>query len=226
MGLKRAMLIMITAAGLFLSGCFTVNGSWPSLSQNLDALDPRGTLAVVAGQRTRHGARLAELLTERLTGKPGAAALTILAQDEIARRLAVYPSNLGGDALLAEENLDGPDFSAAHLAACAALGKKLNVDYLLVVWFPAVEFFRTETASPPGRAGIVGDHFVLTVCGRLIKRPENKVVGYVRFDYNRMDAPTFKPRYMSDFLDMTLKESADLIVAPLRKSWRVEQAKE
>ncbi|MBN2352802.1 MAG: hypothetical protein JXD23_09565 [Spirochaetales bacterium] len=224
MKVRGILLILAAAAALSAVSCIT-EGAWPELRQDLHATALNGTLAVVAGQRTRHCARLAELITSALAKSPASGGLTLLSQDEVARRMGVYPSNVDDDALLSEQNLDGSDFSAAHLAACAGMQKKLKADYLLLVWFQAFEFFRTETDPMPGKGGTTNDHFVFVVCGRLIKYPENAVVGYFRFDYNRMINPFFVNLSMTDFLEKTLEETAGYVSAPIMKSNEPEPGK-
>ncbi|HEQ72129.1 MAG TPA: hypothetical protein ENN69_06540, partial [Spirochaetia bacterium] len=142
-----------------------------------------GSIAVIAGQRTRYLADLTEFLSARFEHHR---LFSPLSRRRIASLLPVYPANIIREDL-SSPAADTPDsFSVDNLARCARLQARLKTDYLLVVWCRNFQSYSREHRSfTDGSGGYSEEWLRFHLQARLIKYPENRVVGYARLIYDK-----------------------------------------
>jgi hypothetical protein len=187
-----------------------------TVKDKVDGAQPRGRVAVVCGQRTRHCA----LLAERITRKLSAAAVSVLSQEEITARLEVYPSNLSADSWFTEKEAADLTLSEAHGEISSRLGEKLGVDYVLLVWFQDYFQYQISHTRYDGKtfSSYHSTHYFIAIRGRILGLAGTKVTGAV--DYS-IDTPfSMLTARHTEFLDRVIDKAAGSIVKRILKAWQ------
>ncbi len=187
-----------------------------TVKDKVDGAQPRGRVAVVCGQRTRHCA----LLAERITRKLSAAAVSVLSQEEIAARLETYPSNLSADSWFTEKEAGDLTLSKAHRAITSRLREKLGVDYVLLVWFQDYFQYQISHARYDGKtfSNYSTTHYFIAIRGRILGLAGTKVTGAV--DYS-IDTPlSILTTRHTEFLEREIDKAAGSIVKRILKAWQ------
>jgi hypothetical protein len=210
----RVVVIFILLAGH--AACITP--LFRRIAADVEPMPPGVTVAVVCGQRTAHCASLAGLVTQKLkaSGK-----VDVLSQDDVAARLEVYPSNLSSHAFLDEKEASAKSLLPAHLSTCARLHSRLGVDYIFLVWFHAYESYTVTTVMYQNKAPIYNSKtiYYFDVRSRLIRYPDEKVVGAVNYCFEKTYLPPLlATQKETGFLTMVNNEAAAVLVEKLLPS--------
>lgn len=199
--------VFFAAMLLSLSGCFSSYPNQPfSLMDEASPVKPT-SIAVIAGSPSQGTMQLAEFITQGLSEK---SSFKVLSQKAIKKRVRGYPMEImtkDKKVLNKEEDdLKQVWFPPSSMATFEKLQKKLNVDYLYVVWIPWMN------AVTNGRAQTT---YQAWPSGNMIEFPSGRVVATTKIFRSETDSPLALFRSNNYYIVKILQDSANDIVDEL-----------
>ena len=149
---------------------FSCMGSLISINQDEfvlldDYFEENSNIAVVHGDGNRILRRLLDYTIEELMQIEE---LNVIPKNILKKKMRDFPYNLMQDDFSSTKELNSSHFSKKNMRIYLNVQRKLNTDYILVVWIPQLTIYTYDFFKKVR----------LTVCSRLIKYPENIVSGY------------------------------------------------
>jgi hypothetical protein len=192
--MKCRFILFITVI-FFASGC-SYNIYKPVVNEKISS---NSTLAVMTGANNPIDIALAEKTTKNMENNTS---FRVMNQADITKRIPQYPGNIIDFEIGKTDNFLKPWLSDQTAASVKQASDILKVNYVLLLWTEnSVETAITTTS----RYGSSTSYNVSTaVYARLIKFPENKVVGYSYFSWSN-------PGNGNKAIDEMLDQVADVI---------------
>ena len=196
---NRYRIFEIMVLGIFLSivtGCATHH---PLILVDDNYQIQNAKIAVISGDKTEATEQFAKLLAQKLEER---SSLSVVGQKEVAAQLTQYPVFIS----FINKKDEKPEWYAPkEQAQIDSIQRKLNVQYLFVVWISDVQ--RVILYGQGGGSTI----YNLTAYGNMIEYPKGKAISYSVMDKD--ESPSFwkftlfkNPSY---FVDKMLNSAAD-----------------
>ncbi len=158
-------------------------------------------IAVLSGGRSEVDVKLAANLTQELKKK---STFRVMSQEEIARRISGYPSELVRIAKIPKAEEDNYAwFSQGNKGRVDAAHAQLNTDYIFVIW--AGDLTRWVTS---GQGGTRVD-YVVSVYGRFLEYPKGRIDAYSAFGRSRGQSCCLFGKSEGEDVDALLKDAAE-----------------
>ncbi|MEN8134900.1 MAG: hypothetical protein ABFS18_05120 [Thermodesulfobacteriota bacterium] len=132
-------------------------------------------LAVICGETDDIGKNFVAALTEEMRART---TFTVLSQKDIAKKIKKYPFNIK----MVEKAKDPKKpiwIDPAEIKKIKALQKKLEVDYVFVVWGNNLGHYFSRQGSS------TTDYYYMSVYGNMFEYPKGNVVTFTDFSYNK-----------------------------------------
>ncbi len=184
---------------LLLNGCGGVHRPFELVDKNTK-IRP-GSLAVLSGGASEVDVKLAINLTQELKKR---STFRVMSQEEIARRVSGYPSDLVRNSKVPKEEEDNYAwFSQGNKARVDAVQAQLKTDYVFVIWAGNLSKWVTS-----GQGGTRVD-YVVSVYGRFFEYSKGKTVAYSAFGRSRGQSCCLFGKSEGEDIDALLKDSAE-----------------
>jgi hypothetical protein len=184
---------------LLLNGCGGVHRPFELLDKNTK-IRP-GSLAVLSGSGSEVDVKLAANLTQELKKR---STFRVMSQEEIARRVSGYPSELVRTSKVPKAEEDNYAwFSQGNKGRVDSAHAQLNTDYIFVIW--SGDLTRWVTS---GQGGTRVD-YVVSVYGRFFQYPKGKIDAYSAFGRSKGQSCCLFGKSEGEDVDALLKDSAE-----------------
>ncbi len=194
-----SILLTVFSVLMLLNGCGGVHRPFELVDKNTK-IRP-GSIAVLSGGRSEVDVKLAANLTQELKKK---STFRVMSQEEIARRISGYPSELVRIAKVPKAEEDNYAwFSQGNKGRVDAAHAQLNTDYIFVIW--AGDLTRWVTS---GQGGTRVD-YVVSVYGRFLEYPKGRIDAYSAFGRSRGQSCCLFGKSEGEDVDALLKDAAE-----------------
>jgi len=194
-----SILLTVFSVLMLLSGCGGVHRPFELVDQNIK-IRP-GSLAVLSGGGSEVDVKLAINLTQELKKR---STFRVLSQEEIARRVSGYPSELVRNSKVPKAEEDNYAwFSQGNKGRVDAAHAQLNTDYVFVIWVGDLTRWTTS-----GQGGTRVD-YVVSVYGRFFEYPKGKIDAYSAFGRSRGQSCCLFGKSEGEDIDALLKDAAE-----------------
>jgi hypothetical protein len=194
-----SILLTVSSVLLLLNGCGGVHRPFELVDKNIK-IRP-GSIAVLSGSGSEVDVKLAINLTQELKKR---STFRVLSQEEIARRVSGYPSELVRNSKVPKAEEDNYAwFSQGNKGRVDAAHAQLNTDYVFVIW--AGDLTRWTTS---GQGGTRVD-YVVSVYGRFFEYPKGKLDAYSAFGRSRGQSCCLFGKSEGEDVDALLKDAAE-----------------
>jgi hypothetical protein len=184
---------------MLLYGCGGVHRPFELMDKNT-RIRP-GSLAVLSGSSNEVDVKLAADLTQELKKR---STFHVMSQEEIARRVPGYPSEIFRNSKVPKEEEDNYAwFSQGNKARVDAAHAQLNTDYIFLIWAGSLNKWVTS-----GQGGTRVDYAV-SVYGRFLEYPKGKIDAYSAFGRSRGQSCCLWGKSEGEDIDALLKDSAE-----------------
>ncbi len=193
--------ILLTVFGFLtlLNGCGGVHRPFELVDKNT-RIKP-GSLAVLSGSSSEVDVKLAANLTQELKKR---STFHVMSQEEIARRVPGYPSEIFRNSKVPKEEEDNYAWiSQGNKARVDAAHAQLNTDYVFVIWAGQLNKWVTS-----GQGGTRVDYAV-SVYGRFFEYSKGKIVAYSAFGRSKGQSCCLFGKSEGEDIDALLKDSAE-----------------
>ncbi len=194
-----SIVLSILTILMLLSGCGGVHRPFELVDKNTK-IRP-GSLAVLSGGASEVDVKLAANLTRELKKR---STFHVMSQEEIARRVSGYPSELVRNSKMPKEEEDNYAwFSQGNKARVDAAQAQLKTDYVFVIWAGNLSKWVTT-----GQGGSRVD-YVVSVYGRFLEYPKGKIDAYSAFGMSKGQSCCLFGKSEGEDIDALLKDSAE-----------------
>lgn len=197
--LHISIVLTVFAFLMLLNGCGGVHRPFELVDKNIK-IRP-GSLAVLSGSGSEVDVKLAINLTQELKKR---STFRVMSQEEVARRVSGYPSDLVRTAKVPKAEEDNYAwFSQGNKGRVDSAHAQLNTDYVFVIW--AGELSKWVTS---GQGGTRVD-YVVSVYGRFIEYPKGRIDAYSAFGRSKGQSCCLLGKSEGEDIDALLKASAE-----------------
>jgi hypothetical protein len=194
-----SILLTVSSVLLLLNGCGGVHRPFELVDKNIK-IRP-GSIAVLSGSGSEVDVKLAINLTQELKKR---STFRVLSQEEIARRVSGYPSELVRNSKVPKAEEDNYAwFSQGNKGRVDAAHAQLNTDYIFVIWAGNLSKWVTS-----GQGGTRVD-YVVSVYGRFFEYPKGRIDAYSAFGRSRGQSCCLFGKSEGEDVDALLKDAAE-----------------
>ena len=194
-----SILLTVSSVLLLLNGCGGVHRPFELVDKNIK-IRP-GSIAVLSGSGSEVDVKLAINLTQELKKR---STFRVLSQEEIARRVSGYPSELVRNSKVPKAEEDNYAwFSQGNKGRVDAAHAQLNTDYVFVIWAGNLSKWVTS-----GQGGTRVD-YVVSVYGRFFEYPKGRIDAYSAFGRSKGQSCCLFGKSEGEDVDALLKDAAE-----------------